>query len=174
MSATLLPGRFGGTVLTIIPATRARALLRKGASIHAASALGDPTHVCAATGPAGAPGATTAADAAATAEEEEAGASSHKELSRFFPPLLWLLRDFVLELRDDKGASLSPDQYMERALESRAVGQRRADERNETRAAIRELSPRPRGGGGKARHDRMLMASNCLPLQVSSSRAARV
>ena len=130
--------------------------------------------VCAATGPAGAPGATTAADAAATAEEEEAGASSRKELSRFFPPLLWLLRDFVLELRDDKGAPLSPDQYMERALESRAVGQRRADERNETRAAIRELSPRHRGGGGKARHDRMLMASNCLPLQVSSSRAARV
>ena len=105
--------------------------------------------LCAATGPAGAPGATTAADAAATAEEEEAGASSRKELSRFFPPLLWLLRDFVLELRDDKGASLSPDQYMERALESRAAGQRRADERNETRAAIRELSPRHRGGGGQ-------------------------
>ena len=142
--------------------------------------------VCAATGPAGAPGATTAADAAATAEEEEAGASSRKELSRFFPPLLWLLRDFVLELRDDKGASLSPDQYMERALESRAAGQRRADERNETRAAIRELSPRHRGPrrtmiacgwprmASLISHDCMLMASNGLPHQVSSSRAARV
>ena len=31
--------------LTIIPATRARALLRKGASIHAASALRDPTPI---------------------------------------------------------------------------------------------------------------------------------
>ena len=31
--------------LTIIPAARARALLRKGASIHAASALGDPTPI---------------------------------------------------------------------------------------------------------------------------------
>jgi hypothetical protein len=119
--------------------------------------------VCAATGPAGSPDATTAAAAAVAAEEEEAGASSRKELSRFFPPLLWLLRDFVLELRDDKGAPLSPDQYMERALESRAVGQRRADERNETRAAIRELSPRHRGA--KAHHDCMLMASNCLPHQ---------
>jgi hypothetical protein len=119
--------------------------------------------VCAATGPAASTDATTAAAAAVAAEEEEAGASSRKELSRFFPPLLWLLRDFVLELRDDKGAPLSPDQYMERALESRAVGQRRADERNETRAAIRELSPRHRGA--KAHHDCMLMASNCLPHQ---------
>jgi hypothetical protein len=29
------------------------------------------------------------------------------ELSRFFPPLLWLLRDFVLELSDASGAPLS-------------------------------------------------------------------
>ena len=70
--------------------------------------------------------------------EGGAGAATHTELSRFFPPLLWLLRDFVLEIVDESGAPLAPNAYMERALEARGKGQRRADERNETRAAIRE------------------------------------
>ena len=67
--------------------------------------------------------------------------SSYASLSRFFPPLLWLLRDFVLDLTDETGAALTPSAYMERALEARANGQRRAEERNDTRSAIRELFP---------------------------------
>ena len=82
--------------------------------------------------------------AATAAEAEELSgsdgdASSRAALSKFFPPLLWLLRDFVLELSDGNGGELTADQYMERSLEARNKAQRRADERNDTRQAIREL-----------------------------------
>jgi len=43
------------------------------------------------------------------------------ELSSFFPPFLWLLRDFVVELQDSDGKPLDPNAYMERALEPRLV-----------------------------------------------------
>jgi hypothetical protein len=86
--------------------------------------------------------AATAAEAAASASDggaESADVAARQALSRFFPPLLWLLRDFVLELSDGNGGTLTSDAYMEYALEARNKGQRRADERNDTRAAIREL-----------------------------------
>ena len=86
--------------------------------------------VCAAAEPSGVDGGAADAEAAERAQ-----------LSRFFPPILWLLRDFVLELRDADGGVLTPAAYMERALNPRDGAQRRADERNETRAAIRELFP---------------------------------
>ena len=60
-------------------------------------------------------------------------------LSKYFPPLLWLLRDSVLELTDADGKQLTPSAYMEAALEPRAKGARRSGEHNETRQAIREL-----------------------------------
>jgi len=46
---------------------------------------------------------------------EERGQESSK------PALLWMLRDFVLELRDDSGRSLSPDQYLEQALRAQPL-----------------------------------------------------
>ena len=61
------------------------------------------------------------------------------ELARFFPPLRWLLRDFVLDLKGEGGANLTPSQYMEAALEARDKNQRRSQERNDIRAAICEL-----------------------------------
>jgi hypothetical protein len=55
----------------------------------------------------------------------EMGAGGSPELASFFPPFLWLLRDFVLELRDANGRALDPNEYMEKALEPRPSGARR-------------------------------------------------
>lgn len=60
------------------------------------------------------------------------------ELASHIPRLMWLLRDFVLDLTAD-GRQLTPDEYMERALAARAEGARRAAERNGTRASLRTL-----------------------------------
>ena len=78
-----------------------------------------------------------------------AAAARDAELSQFFPPLLWLLRDFVVDLEAD-GVPIDEAEYMERALTGRAAGGRRASEsnarraaeRNEVRNAIRSLFPR--------------------------------
>jgi len=37
------------------------------------------------------------------------------------PILMWLLRDFVLELRDEAGRDLSPDEYLERSLHAQPL-----------------------------------------------------
>lgn len=37
-------------------------------------------------------------------------------LSYFAPKLLWIIRDFVLEIRDTRGRSSTPNQYLESAL----------------------------------------------------------
>ena len=44
-----------------------------------------------------------------------------KMLSNFFPKFLWILRDFVLELVDEKNNSISPVQYMENALNEQVL-----------------------------------------------------
>ena len=89
--------------------------------------------------------AASAADDAHRDQRDDGGgapgdARARSELANFFPPLLWLLRDFMLELTDAGGtAPLSAAAYMEKALEARPQGARRSDERNDTRAAIRSL-----------------------------------
>jgi len=45
------------------------------------------------------------------------GQGGLEEASR--PALLWFLRDFVLDLQDEDGHPLTPDQYLERALRAR-------------------------------------------------------
>jgi hypothetical protein len=57
----------------------------------------------------------------------------------YFPPLLWLLRDFHLSM-EEKGRVLSKGEYLENALEDRTSSTgRRTEERNDTRRAIRKL-----------------------------------
>lgn len=46
---------------------------------------------------------------------EERGSETSK------PILLWLLRDFVLDLRDESGKPLSPDEYLENALRAQPL-----------------------------------------------------
>ena len=68
------------------------------------------------------------------------GGAPPSELSAHFPPLLWLLRDFVVDLSSG-GERISEQQYMENALAERPSSARRADERNSIRRALRELFP---------------------------------
>jgi len=91
-------------------------------------------HICVSAAPSAddpsSPDAAAPAPAPPTAEE----------LSSYFPPFLWLLRDFVVDLCSD-GVQVDETTYMEKALESRPNTARRSAERNETRAAIRGLFP---------------------------------
>jgi hypothetical protein len=59
-------------------------------------------------------------------------------LSAYFPPFLFLLRDFVLNLEHD-GKKISREEYLENALRERPGNHRRSDERNNIRRAIRTL-----------------------------------
>jgi hypothetical protein len=42
------------------------------------------------------------------------------QLAGYFPPLLWLLRDFVVKMVDEDGKTQSSDEYLEHALQPRA------------------------------------------------------
>ena len=69
------------------------------------------------------------------------GLQSQEQLAQFFPPLLWLLRDLVVDLTAD-GKQVNEHEYMEGALADRPPAARRAQERNQVRSAVRQLFPR--------------------------------
>jgi hypothetical protein len=71
--------------------------------------------------------------------EPEARQLAEAELSDFFPPLTWVLRDFVVDLIDESGTTLTSDQYMETALNARKGKSKRVVERNQVRSSIRNL-----------------------------------
>lgn len=64
-----------------------------------------------------------------------------RELAPHFPPFVWLLRDFMLDMQQD-GASLSPNEYLEKSLELRDANSRRNEERNKIRKSIQILFAR--------------------------------
>ena len=69
----------------------------------------------------------------------ETTTDEQKDLSDYFPPLLWLLRDFHLSL-EEKGKKLTEYEYLEKSLADRTVTKgRRTEERNDTRRALRQL-----------------------------------
>ncbi|KAL7688961.1 putative guanylate-binding protein [Plasmopara halstedii] len=68
-----------------------------------------------------------------------------QELAPHFPPFVWLLRDFLLDMQID-GNDLTANEYLEKALDAREVSltasestKTRQIERNRTRASIRTL-----------------------------------
>lgn len=65
------------------------------------------------------------------AEHTEQGSDSNK------PVLLWLLRDFVLELKDESGRPLTPDEYLEHSLRARPLAAAE-EERSRAAAEVRE------------------------------------
>ena len=72
---------------------------------------------------------------------EEISTSSEEDLAPYFPPFVWLLRDFSLDLQvGDK--KLSPKEYFESALENKAGTSRRVEERNRIRSSLRRLFQR--------------------------------
>ena len=72
--------------------------------------------------------------------------NQEKELSEYFPPFMWLLRDFHLDL-EHQGRTLSTNEYLEQSLADRSTTitgkkkgrNRRTEERNDTRRSIRQL-----------------------------------
>lgn len=89
-------------------------------------------------------------DAVGDDADEDVGEDDTLEASRalapHFPPFVWLLRDFLLEMQSD-GTALSPDQYLEKALEPRVLSgggnqRRRQQDRNRIRESIRILFAR--------------------------------
>ena len=65
-------------------------------------------------------------------------ADSERSLGSYFPPFLWCLRDFVLNL-EHNGKPISRNEYLENALEEKSSKNRRADERNDIRRSIKSL-----------------------------------
>lgn len=53
----------------------------------------------------------------------ERGVSQDTELHKYMPKFLWLLRDFMLKIEDERGRKISPSQYLENCLNDKdAIG----------------------------------------------------
>lgn len=60
-------------------------------------------------------------------------------LGELFPALVWIVRDFALDLEDPQGRKITADQYLEAAIQD-VPGQ--DAEKNDTRRALRKLFPK--------------------------------
>lgn len=69
--------------------------------------------------------------------------TTQEQLAQFFPPFIWLLRDFMLDMRSAEGHELSAADYLESALEIRPNGNsKRIEERNYIRESLQTLFPK--------------------------------
>lgn len=89
-----------------------------------------------ATGPAPAAGVQAKRKKVDATEEQHA---NEEALAELFPALVWIVRDFALDLVDPEGQKITADQYLERAIVD-VPGQ--DVEKNETRRALRKLFPK--------------------------------
>ncbi|KAH7488052.1 Guanylate-binding protein 1 [Phytophthora ramorum] len=106
-------------------------------------------HVCVSAHPSTAPSSNSTFGSAGTSTAESALSGDKleesRELAPHFPPFVWLLRDFLLDMQID-GNALTANEYLEKALDARDVSttasestRTRQVERNRTRASIRVL-----------------------------------
>ena len=80
---------------------------------------------------------TTLANKIQSLEDEE----DVVHLINHFPTFLWVLRDFVLDLQDDEGNEINPDQYLEYVLEETEVDNEYSEEHNAIRATLKRFFP---------------------------------
>ena len=66
---------------------------------------------------------------------------NEEELAKYFPTLLWLLRDFSLKLEDKNGNVITEKQYLENALVELSGLSSTIEEKNRVRALIRTYFP---------------------------------
>ena len=66
---------------------------------------------------------------------------NEEELAKYFPTLLWLLRDFSLKLEDKDGNVITEKQYLENALEEINGLSTTVEEKNRVRALVRAYFP---------------------------------
>lgn len=62
-------------------------------------------------------------------------------LINHFPTFLWVLRDFVLDLQDDQGNEITPDQYLEYILEETEIENEFSEDHNAIRATLKRFFP---------------------------------
>ena len=63
--------------------------------------------------------------------------SEEKEMAKYFPSLLWLLRDFALKLEDSDGNVITAKQYLENALMEQKGSTQSIEEKNLVRKMIK-------------------------------------
>ena len=66
---------------------------------------------------------------------------NEEELAKYFPNLLWLLRDFSLKLEDTNGNVITEKQYLENALKELSGYSNTIEEKNRVRNLIRTYFP---------------------------------
>ena len=66
---------------------------------------------------------------------------NEEELAKYFPTLLWLLRDFSLKLEDKNGNVITEKQYLENALVELSGLSSTVEEKNRVRSLIRTYFP---------------------------------
>ena len=66
---------------------------------------------------------------------------NEEELAKYFPTLLWLLRDFSLKLEDKDGNCITEKQYLENALEELNGLSSTIEEKNRVRTLIKTYFP---------------------------------
>ncbi len=66
---------------------------------------------------------------------------NEEELAKYFPTLLWLLRDFSLKLEDKNGNVITEKQYLENALVELSGMSSTIEEKNRVRSLIRTYFP---------------------------------
>ena len=66
---------------------------------------------------------------------------NEEELAKYFPNLLWLLRDFSLKLEDTNGNVITEKQYLENALKELSGYSNTIEEKNRVRNLIRAYFP---------------------------------
>lgn len=60
-----------------------------------------------------------------------------EEYSRYFPSFMWVVRDFSLQLVDTEGESITPKDYLEKALHEQKGFSESAEQKNRIRRLLR-------------------------------------
>lgn len=66
-------------------------------------------------------------------------ANNSEQLSEYFPQFLWVLRDFILELADEDGNSITPNEYLELCLKEAEGFSQKINEKNRIRNLIKSF-----------------------------------
>lgn len=64
-----------------------------------------------------------------------------EEYGNYFPSFLWVLRDFILQLVDKEGNSVTPREYLERALQPQKGISDQVEEKNRIRRLMKDFFP---------------------------------
>jgi len=67
---------------------------------------------------------------------------SGQDFAQIFPELIWVLRDFFLELKNTRGVVMNPNEYLEDCLKLESGHSKRVSETNRLKGALRDFFPK--------------------------------